>query len=79
MNMIERGKAVMVAAFAALFLAGPAMAATPGGTIPDLTPISDAVSEGVTAGIGVLLAIAPIVIAFAVVWGIINKARRMAK
>lgn len=78
MNMIERGKAVMVAAFAALFLGGPAMAATPG-TIPDLTPISDAVSEGVTAGIGVLLAIAPIVIAFAVVWGIINKARRMAK
>jgi hypothetical protein len=47
--------------------------------LPSLTPISDAVTSGVAQGITVMLAIAPIVIAFAVVWGVINKSRSMAK
>lgn len=66
--------ALVALAFPSIALAAPAAGAT-----PDLTPISDAVTSGVTQGIEVMLAIAPIVIAFAVVWGVINKSRRMAK
>jgi hypothetical protein len=69
-------------AVALLALAFPSVAFAAGagaGATPDLTPISDAVTSGVTQGIEVMLAIAPIVIAFAVVWGVINKSRRMAK
>jgi hypothetical protein len=44
----------------------------------DQTKIVDAVNTGLANGISVLLAIAPIVIAFAVVWMIIKKGRGMA-
>lgn len=45
----------------------------------DKTAIVDAVNTGLANGIAVLLAIAPIVIAFAVVWMIINKGKSMSK
>jgi VIT1/CCC1 family predicted Fe2+/Mn2+ transporter len=63
---------------ALMVLPTAALAQTAGAT-PSLTPISDAVTSGVSQGITVLLAIAPIVIAFTVVWGVINKSRSMAK
>jgi predicted neutral ceramidase superfamily lipid hydrolase len=44
----------------------------------DQTKIVDAVNTGLANGIAVLLAIAPIVIAFAVVWMIIKKGKGMA-
>lgn len=44
----------------------------------DQTAIVDAVNQGLANGIAVLLAIAPIVIAFAVVWMIIKKGKGMA-
>lgn len=44
----------------------------------DQSAIVDAVNQGLANGIAVLLAIAPIVIAFAVVWMIIKKGKGMA-
>lgn len=67
-----------VAATALIALPSAAMAQT-APTAPDMSPISDAVISGVSQGIEVMLALAPIVILFSVVWGVINKSRRMAK
>lgn len=69
-------------AIALVALAFPSVAFAAGagaGAVPSLSPISDAVTSGVAQGIEVMLAIAPIVIAFSVVWGIVNKSRRMVK
>lgn len=76
MKLVQRFNLAVMALVAMLF-AGPAMAQT--ATPPDLTPISDAVVSGIGQGITVLLALAPIVILFAVVMGIIRKARSFAK
>jgi len=72
-------KKVMLAPAVVALASIPGAAYAAPGDPPDLTPISDAVVSGLTQGITVLLALAPIVILFAVVMGIIRKARTFAK
>lgn len=77
MNLVRTKLAA--AGTALMLLPSAVFAQTAPSSTPDLSPISDAVTAGVAQGIEVMLAIAPIVIAFAVVWGVINKSRSMAK
>lgn len=61
---------------AATSLATPAFAAT---TPPDLTPISTALVDGLTSGIGLLMVFAPTVVLFSVVWMLVKKASALGK
>lgn len=76
MNAVRK-LAATATALALLPTAALAQTTTP--TSPDLSPISDAVTSGIAQGIEVMLAIAPILIAFSVVWGLVSKSRQLAK
>lgn len=73
-NLVRIGAALPV--LAAASLATPAFAAT---TPPDLTPISAALVDGLTSGIGLLMVFAPTVVLFSVVWMLVKKASALGK
>jgi hypothetical protein len=57
----------------------PAIAAGTPAAMPDLTPMVTSTNSMMGEGIAFMMGIAPWVIAAAVVWGVIRKARGMAK
>lgn len=80
MRMIDKGKlrVAMLAGVAVALSASPALAATPS-TVPSLAPLVTALNDALGEGIAYLISAAPILIAFALVWGLIRKSRQMAK
>jgi len=82
MNALVRiGRVAAIPAVAATALvASPAFAQSGGGsTPPDLSPISDALVDGLTSGIGLLMVFAPTVVLFSVVWMLVKKAGALGK
>ena len=76
MNRLTRIASGVPALAGMTLLASPAFAA---GNTPDLSGLTTAVTDGLGAGIGLMLTFAPSMIMIALTWNLIQKAKQTTK